>query len=116
MALLEDPLELTVNNLVNEQTTQVMLENHMIVEAWLLDHLFHIKMVTKYLPKPKETNIIHKFFYQRNNNNNNFMANHHKEEANTVVVHSTVEHQPKLQSRQANLQAEEPAPNSGDCF
>lgn len=115
MDLQEDPLEWTVNNLENEQITQ--LENLTIAASQLQDHLFHIRTVDKYLHK--QTNIInktlnHKFFYQHNNNNNNFMETHHKEEANTAALHNTVVLQHKLQFTQVNLQVEVLELNSGD--
>ena len=105
----EDPLELTANNLVKEQTTQ--LQNHMIVVAWLLDHHFHIAMVDKYLHK--QINIILKYFCQRNNNSSNFMGNPRKANM-AVMVRNTVVLQLKHRFRQVNLRVEVLELNSGE--
>lgn len=119
MALQEDPLELTVNNLEKEQITRSW--NHTIKATQLQDHLFLTKTVDKY--HLKQTNIIlnHKFFYQHNNNNNNFTDNHqHKAhmEHHQVKVHMvlgiSMELNNKLQSRRVNSLAEVLELNSGD--
>ena len=112
MVLQEDPFEWTANNLENEQITQ--LENLMIAATPLLDHLFLIRTVEKYLHK--QTNIIlnHKLFYQHNNNKTNSMETHHKEEANMAELHNMVVLQHKLPFKQVNLRAEELELNSGD--
>ena len=119
MALQEDLLELTVNNLEKEQITRSW--NHTIKAMQLLDHLFLTKTVDKY--HLKLTNIIlnHKYFYQHNNNNNNFTDNHQDKahmEHHQLKVHMvpeiSMELNNKLQSRRVNSLAEVLELNSGD--